>query len=124
MTFLVDRFHWRRNHVSCSKAMNPDSYGCIDGVNTSSSEERNALSRRQEHHLRLMNQDNFIVFTTYQQALSNAIAMYCDTETKLSPSKWPRWYKDKFVDGVGNFVGSDEGSSSGSETESVSGSES
>lgn len=102
VAFLVDRFHWMRNHVACSKAMNPDSYSDMDGVNTSSSEERNALSRRQEHHLRLMNQDNFITFTTYQQALSNAIAMYRDVETKLSESKWPRWYREMFVDVVGN----------------------
>lgn len=90
VAFLVDRFHWMKNRVACSKAMNPDFYSDMDGINTSSSEERNALSRRQEHHLRLMNQDNFITFTTYQQALYNAIAMYRDVETKLSESKWPR----------------------------------
>lgn len=84
VVFFVDRFHWRKNHVACSKARNPDSYEDMDDINTSSSEERNALSRRQEHHLRLMNQDNFITFTTYQQALSNVIAMYRDVETKLS----------------------------------------
>ena len=102
VSFLVDRFHWRKNHVSCTKAMNPDSYSSMESINTSSSEERNALSRRQEHHLRLMNQDNFIIFTTYQQALSNVIAMYKDVETELTPSKWPRWYRQKYVDGVGN----------------------
>jgi len=102
VSFLVDRFHWRKNHVSCTKAMNPDSYCSMESINTSSSEERNALSRRQEHHLRLMNQDNFIIFTTYQQALSNVIAMYKDVETELTPSKWPRWYRKKYVDGVGN----------------------
>jgi len=102
VSFLVDRFHWRKNHVSCTKAMNPDSYFSMECINTSSSEERNALSRRQEHHLRLMNQDNFIIFTTYQQALSNVCAMYKDVETELTPSKWPRWYRQKYVDGVGN----------------------
>jgi len=102
VSFLVDRFHWRKNHVSCTKAMNPDSYCSMESINTSSSEERNALSRRQEHHIRLMNQDNFVIFTTYQQALSNVIAMYKDVETELSPSKWPRWYRERFVDGVGN----------------------
>lgn len=88
---LVDRFQWMKNDVACSKAMNPDSYSDMEGVDTSSSEEQNALSRRQEHYLQLMNQDNFITFTTYQQALSNAIAMYRDVEMKLSESKWPRW---------------------------------
>ncbi|KAK1859160.1 hypothetical protein I4F81_001757 [Pyropia yezoensis] len=102
VSFLVDRFHWRKNHVFCSKAMNPDSYDCMDRVNTSSSEERNALSRRQEHHLRLMNQDNFITFTTYQQALANVIAMHRDTQGQNGASKWPRWYKEKYVDGVGH----------------------
>ena len=102
VSFFVDRFHWRKNHVSCTKAMNPDSYASMESINTSSSEERNALSRRQEHHVRLMNQDNFIIFTTYQQALSNVIAMYKDVETELSPSKWPRWYREMYVDEVGN----------------------
>jgi len=102
VSFLVDRFHWRKNHVSCTKAMNPDSYCSMESINTSSSEERNALSRRQEHHVRLMNQDNFVILTRYQQALSNVIAMYKDVETELSPRKWPRWYRERFVDGVGN----------------------
>lgn len=102
VVFLVDRFHWLKNHLACSKARNPDSYADMDDINTSSSEERNAISRRQEHHMRLMNQDNFITFTTYQQALSNVIAMYRDVETKLSESKWPRWYRKNFVDVVGN----------------------
>lgn len=91
-----------KNHVDCSKAMNPDSYSDMDGVVTSSSEVRNALSRRQEHHLRLMDHGNFITLTTYQQALSNAIVLYRDVETKMSESKWPRWNKEMFVDVVGN----------------------
>jgi len=102
VSFLVDRFHWRKNHVPCTKAMNPDPYESMETINTSSSEERNALSRRQEHHVRLMNQDKFVTFTTYQQALSNVIAMYKDVETEMTTTKWPRWYKTKFVDGVGN----------------------
>lgn len=101
VVFLVDRFHRLKNHLACSKARNPDLYVDMDDINTSSSEERNALSRRQEHHLRLMNQDNVITFTTYQQALSNVIAMYRDVETKLSESKWPRWYRKNFVNVVG-----------------------
>jgi len=74
----------------------------MESINTSSSEKRNALSRRQEHFVRLMNQDIFIIFTTYQQALSNVIDMYKDVETEMTSSKWPRWYKEKYLDGVGN----------------------
>lgn len=39
-----DRFHWRENHTDCSCAMYPESYVSLDRVNTSSCEERNALS--------------------------------------------------------------------------------
>ena len=52
----VDRLHWRKNHKDCTKTIFPDSYVAMDGANTSSSEERNALARRQQHHLRQMNQ--------------------------------------------------------------------
>ena len=76
VSFLMDRFHWRKHHVSCTRAMNPDSYCSMECINTPSSEERNALPRRQEHHVRLMNQVNFIIFTAYQQALSNVCAIY------------------------------------------------
>jgi len=100
--FSVDGFDWRKNHVFCTKAMNPDSYTLMEGINTSSSEERNALSRRQEHHLRLMKQENFMLFTTYQQALFNVIAMYRDKETELTPCKWPKWYRENYVDVTGN----------------------
>jgi len=75
---LVDRLQWRKNHVSCTKAMNPDSYCSMKSINTFSSEERNSISFRQEHHLWLMNQGNIIIFTTYQQALSDVIAMNKD----------------------------------------------
>lgn len=94
----VDRFHWRRNHTLCSKAMSPDAYVSMDGTNTSSSEERNAISRRQEHHLRQMKQDAFIVFTVYQQALSDVVAMYRDKATKDTRIKWPEWYRRTHVD--------------------------
>lgn len=55
----VDRFHWRKNHTLRSKAMSPDAYSSMDGTNTSSSAERNAVSRRQQRHLRQMKQDAF-----------------------------------------------------------------
>eukprot|EP00168_Porphyra_purpurea_P005763 TRINITY_DN16877_c0_g1_i1.p2 TRINITY_DN16877_c0_g1~~TRINITY_DN16877_c0_g1_i1.p2 ORF type:complete len:151 (+),score=16.79 TRINITY_DN16877_c0_g1_i1:139-591(+) len=54
VSLRVDRFHWRKSHVDCTKAMCPNSFVSMDGTNTSSSEERNALSRRQQHHLRQM----------------------------------------------------------------------
>lgn len=94
----VDRFHWRKNHTLCSKAMSPDAYVSMDGTNTSSSEERNAISRRQQHHLRQMKQDAFIIFTVYQQALSNVVAMYRDKATKHTRMKWPEWYRRTHVD--------------------------
>jgi len=82
--------------------MNPDSYESLDGVNTSSCEERNALSRRQQHHLRQMKQDQFITFTIYQQVLSNAVAMHRDAKSKgvtmALSRKWPEWYRRLHVD--------------------------
>jgi len=46
VTMNVDRFHWRKSYTDCSTATCPDGYNSMDGVNTSSSEGRNALSRR------------------------------------------------------------------------------
>jgi len=93
-----DRFHWRENHTDCSGAMSPDSFVSLDGVNTSSCEERNALSRRQQHHLRQMKQDQFITFTVYQQVLANAVAMHRDSKTLGESCKWPEWYRRTHVD--------------------------
>lgn len=93
-----DRFHWRENHTDCSGAMSPDSYVSLDGVNTSACEERNALSRRQQHHLRQMKQDQFITFTVYQQVLANAVAMHRDNKTMGVTCKWPEWYRRTHVD--------------------------
>jgi len=98
LSLKCDRFHWRENHVDCSAAMNPDSYVSLDGVNTSSCEERNALSRRQQHHLRQMQQDQFITFTVYQQAVSNAVAMHRDNKMMGESCKWPEWYRRTHVD--------------------------
>jgi len=70
----------------------------MDGTNTSSSEERNALSRRQQHHLRQMNQKHFIIFSVYQQALSNVIALYRDNLDKHTTNKWPEWFRRVHVD--------------------------
>jgi len=94
----VDRFHWWKNHNDCTKEMGPDSYVAMDGTNTSSSEERNALSRRQQHHLRQMNQRHFIIFSVYQQALSNVIALYRDNMDKHKTCKWPEWFRRVHLD--------------------------
>lgn len=56
------------------------------------------MSRRQQHHLRQMKQNAFVTFTVYQQALSNAIAMYRDEATKYTTIKWPEWYRRTHVD--------------------------
>jgi len=101
VSLRCDRFHWRDNHVDCSAAMNPDSFVSLDGINTSSCEERNALSRAQQHHLRQMRQDQFITFTVYQQAVSNAVAMHRDSQTMGESSKWPEWYRQTYVDVAG-----------------------
>jgi len=102
LAFLVDRFHWLKNHVWCSKAMNPDSFRSLDAQNTSASEERNAASRRLQNFLRLVKQRNFILFTVYQQAVGNVIAMHRDaldeTDSTVGADDWPLWYKKKFVD--------------------------
>ena len=63
LAFLVDRLHWMKNHVWCSKAMNPDSFRSMDAQNTSASEERNAAARRLQNYLRLVKQRNLILFT-------------------------------------------------------------
>lgn len=93
-----DRFHSRENHTDCSCAMCPDAYVSMDAVNISSCEERNALSRRQQHHLRQRKQDQFITFTVYQQALSNAVDMHRDKATLGSSVKWPERYRQTHVD--------------------------
>jgi len=98
ISLKCDRFHWRENHTDCSCAMNPDSYVSLDGVNTSACEERNALSRRQQHHLRQMKQNQFITFTVYQQALANAVAMHRENKTMGRACKWPEWYRRAHVD--------------------------
>lgn len=98
ISWMVDRFHWFKNHVWWRKAMNPDSYVSVDGLNTSASEERNGASRRLQNFLRLVNQRNFILFTVYQPAVGNVIAMHRDVHTPMMVELWPLWHRNKFVD--------------------------
>jgi len=73
-----------------------------EGVNTSSSEERNAQARKQQTFLRQLRQDNFISLSVYQQALSNAIALYRDAHAKKTKALWPEWVRRTNVDAVGH----------------------
>ncbi|OSX73408.1 hypothetical protein BU14_0350s0001 [Porphyra umbilicalis] len=110
LAMLVDRFHWLKNHIWCSKAMNPDSYKSMDAQNTSASEERNAASRRLQNFLRLVKQRNFILFTVYQQAVGNVIAMHRDAKDKRGSTvtdDWPLWYRKNFVDNAATSMDAD-----------------
>lgn len=98
IAWLVNRLHWFKNHVRCSKAMNPDSYDAVDGLNMSAIKERNAASRRLQNFLRPVNQRNFILVTVYQQAVENFIAMHRDVQTPILVDRWPLWYRKNFVD--------------------------
>lgn len=95
----VDLFHFRKGHSSCSTAMSPPAYETLLGVNTSSSEQRNAATRRLKPFIRLLNQRNFLTFSAYQQCMSNVTAMYRDAldnveiEDPLRSMGWPLWYR-------------------------------
>lgn len=95
---LVHRFHRFKNHVCCSKAMNPDLYTWADGRNSSASEERKAASRRLQNFLLLVNQRNFFLFTVYRQAVGNDTAVHRDVRTPKMVDRWILWYRKKFVD--------------------------
>jgi len=45
-----------------------------------------------------MKQDQFILFTVYQQSLSNVIAMYRDDGTATTTIKWPEWFRRTHAD--------------------------
>ena len=74
----------------------------LEAQNTSASEERNAASRRLPHFLRLVKQHNFILFTVYQQAVGNIIAMHHEALDERTSTvvvdDLPLWYKKIFVD--------------------------
>jgi len=79
----------------------------MDAINTSSCEERNSLSLRQQYHLRQMKQEQLITSTLYRQAVSNAVAMHRDSKAVGAAHKWPEWYRRLHVDVVGTAVDSD-----------------
>lgn len=95
----VDAFHFRKSHKTCSSARCPTSFESLLGVNTSSSEQRNAATKRLVSFIRLLNQRNFLTFSAYQQCLSNIMAMYrdaCDeveSSAALNRTGWPQWYR-------------------------------
>jgi len=85
----VHRFHSRKNYKDSTKEMCPDSYVAIDWANSSSSEEKNALARRQQHHLWQINQKHFLLFSVYQLALWNVNALNRDNLDERTMRKWP-----------------------------------
>ncbi|KAK1863460.1 hypothetical protein I4F81_006015 [Pyropia yezoensis] len=93
----VDAFHFRKSHKTCSSARCPTSFESLLGVNTLSSEQRNAATKRLVSFIRLLNQRNFLTFSAYQQCLSNIMAMYrgaCDeveSSAALNRTGWPQW---------------------------------
>jgi len=99
--FKCDRFYSGENYTDCSSAMSPTSYASMHAINTSSCAQRNAVSRRQQHHLRQMKQDQLIIFTVYQQAVSKAVAMHRESKTMRVAYKCPKWWRRSHVDVVG-----------------------
>lgn len=101
----VDAFHFRSSHKTCSNARCPTSYESLLGVNTSSSEQRNAASRRLKQFITLLNQRNFLTFSAYQQSISNIMAMYREACDEVGPAHrlrsigWPLWYRETHLGG-------------------------
>lgn len=101
----VDAFHFRSSHKTCSAARCPTSYASLLGYNTSSSEQRNAATRRLKQFITLLNQRNFLTFSAYQQCIGNIMAMYreaCDdvgAAHRLRSIGWPLWYREVHMEG-------------------------
>lgn len=99
----VDAFHFRSSHKTCSSARCPTSYETLLGFNTSSSEQRNASTRRLKQFITLLNQRNFLTFSAFQQCISNITAMYRDACDEVSATHrlraigWPLWYREAQV---------------------------
>lgn len=101
----VDAFHFRSSHKTCSAARCPTSYASLLGYNTSSSEQRNAATRRLKQFITLLNQRNFLTFSAYQQCMSNIMAMYREACDEVGPAHrlraigWPLWYREVHMEG-------------------------
>lgn len=60
----IDISHYRQGHNACSCARCSSAYQSLRGANTSSSEQRNAATVRLKPFLRLLNQKNFLTFSS------------------------------------------------------------
>ena len=96
-----DRFHRRENSTHCLAALSRNSYESTDAIRTSSCEERNSLSRRQQHRLRQMKKDQFVTLAVFQHAVSKAVAMHRDRNALGPVHKWQELYRMSHVDLVG-----------------------
>lgn len=99
---VVDAFHFRKGHKTCSAASCPTAYESLRGTNTSSAEQRNAATKRLKPFIRLLNQRNFLTFTAYQQGVSNIAALHRKDRDEALPEArafsvgWSLWYRDYY----------------------------
>lgn len=97
---VVDVFHFRKGHKTCSAASSPNAYESLRGTNTSSAEQRNAATKRLKPFIRLLNQRNFLTFSAYQQGVCNIAALYRKDRDAAQPGArvlsigWPLWYRE------------------------------
>lgn len=100
---VVDAFHFRKGHKTCSAASCPTAFESLRGTNTSSAEQRNAATKRLKAFIRLLNQRNFLTFSAYQQGVSNIAALHRKDRDEALPGArvlsigWPLWYRDFFA---------------------------
>lgn len=99
---VVDVFHFRKGHKTCSAASSPNAYESLRGTNTSSAEQRNAATKRLKPFIRLLNQRNFLTFSAYQQGVCNIASLHRkDRDAALPGARvsfigWPLWYRESF----------------------------
>lgn len=109
---VVDVFHFRKGHKTCSAASSPNAYESLRGANTSSAEQRNAATKRLKPFIRLLNQRNFLTFSAYQQGVCNIAALHRQDRDAALPGArvsligWPLWYRESFGSNKRNKQGS------------------